>query len=172
MLKFFIYSKFYIYIYIVSYRKNMISSNIDNPELPLIYIYIYKYIYIYIYIYSYGWDFLMYLCTHISNISHYFCFGFFAILSTSACGVGARSISTSDGSTSAQKVSNPPFFSKSFLITMSALEWPFGGCLLFIIYLFIYSISIFYEPFNYVTHADRISRKNTHTYPVHILIFP
>ena len=43
-------------------------------------------------------------------------------------------------------------FFLTFRITTSALAWPFGDCLIFFIFiLFLFSISVFYEPFNYVT---------------------
>ena len=74
-----------------------------------------------------------------------------------------------------------PRFFKSFLITTNTLTCLFRDCL---IYLFVYSISIFYETFNYVTllphdNSKIFSLRNFQNYfpsifssPIYVIIKP
>ena len=57
-------------------------------------------------------------------------------------------------STHAYKNFEPPVFLSHFFITMSALAFLFGGyCLPYLLIDLFISISIFYDPFSYVTEG-------------------
>ena len=88
------------------------------------------------------------------------------IVSSLPLGVGGKNIRFPWIRSGVQEFFGTSSFPKTFLTTTRALAWPFGDSLLFFIHLFFFSISIFYEPFNYVTPWRHKKRKPKHTSPL------